>query len=391
MSVAASSLGRVGAAARIKSMFVDFGLMKFPISSMLIPPILACAVAVLAGQLGYLVFHLLAELFAIIIGFTVLVVALAARLFSRNHLIVFVALLMAWVSGIDLVHTMAYEGMHLLPFDGSNTAIQLWLVARSIQAVGLLLAPMYFKRPLRLWMACLVLSVVTLGAAAAMAWGVFPQAYVPGVGLTPFKIYAEYAIIAVLMLAALRLYVHRQGLASTVWLALMGMMVLTIASEFAFTRYVSAYGQANLVGHLLKILAFWALYLALIDVSLKRPFDTLAKTVSSFDALPDPIITVADDRCILQANRAAAVWAGAAQDHLVGKDSHALFHDVHVRPDDCPVCAAMSGPRAASGQRIALTTKHGTRHLECTLTTGPEDGHGRVHIQILREQSPPLA
>lgn len=349
----------------------------------LLPPVLACMVSVSLLQFSYLAFHVVAELFAIIIGFTVLIVGLAARSFNQNHYILFTALVMAWVSGIDLTHTLMYEGMKLFPAENPTIPSQLWLLARSIQAVGLAMAPIYLFRPFKIWKACLALSAVTAVAALTLVEGWFPVTYVAGVGLTPFKVYTEYVIILVFLVAGLLLYLNKSRLSRSVWIRLMAMIVFSIASEFAFTRYVSAYGQANMVGHLLKILAYWALYLALIDNSLNRPFDMLAKTVSSYDALPFAIITVGPEHRILQANATATQWAGASREYLIDKDSHALFHDVHLPADHCPVCTHQAGPNTT--QVFEIPVKHGARRLECSATQVKNADGQFVQIQILRE------
>lgn len=355
----------------------------------LLPPVLACMVSVSLLQFSYLAFHVVAELFSIIIGFTVLIVGLAARNFNQNHYILFTALVMAWVSGIDLTHALLYEGMKLFPAENPTIPSQLWLLARSIQAVGMAMAPMYLFRPFKIWKACLALSAVTAVAAMSLVQGWFPVTYVAGVGLTLFKVYTEYVIIAVFLVAALLLYLNKSRLSRSVWISLLVMIVLSIASEFAFTRYASAYGQANMVGHLLKIMAFWALYLALIDNSLNRPFDTLAKTVSSYDALPFAIITVGPERRILQANTTATQWAGANREYLVNKDSHALFHDVHLSPDHCPVCTHKGSPNTT--QVFEILIKQGARRLECSVTQIKNADGQFVQIQILREIPPATA
>jgi PAS domain S-box-containing protein len=56
---------------------------------------------------------------------------------------------------------------------------------------------------------------------------------------------------------------------------LTGSLVVSIASEVAFTLYFGVTDTANLVGHLLKIVAFYILYLALVETAFNRPYDLL--------------------------------------------------------------------------------------------------------------------
>jgi PAS domain S-box-containing protein len=51
--------------------------------------------------------------------------------------------------------------------------------------------------------------------------------------------------------------------------------MVTITSELAFTFYTSAFGFFNLIGHILKIVAFFLLYKAIISIGLRNPIDLL--------------------------------------------------------------------------------------------------------------------
>jgi len=60
---------------------------------------------------------------------------------------------------------------------------------------------------------------------------------------------------------------------------LVASIFLTIASELAFTFYIQAYGFSNLVGHYLKIIAFYLIYKAIIETGLVRPYDLLFRNL----------------------------------------------------------------------------------------------------------------
>jgi len=65
-----------------------------------------------------------------------------------------------------------------------------------------------------------------------------------------------------------------------VLLLLYGALIATICSELAFTSYVSVYGPANYLGHILKIVAFALIYQAIVVTGLRRPFETLFRNLS---------------------------------------------------------------------------------------------------------------
>ena len=57
-------------------------------------------------------------------------------------------------------------------------------------------------------------------------------------------------------------------------------MLATIVSELAFTFYVGMYDFSNLVGHIFKILAFYAIFKAIVQVAIDQPFRFLFEEVT---------------------------------------------------------------------------------------------------------------
>lgn len=328
----------------------------------LVPPTFMALATWWASQQGYLLGHMLAELMSAVVAWTALAVASTSVHFTRNHFVVIIAVGIGWCAGLDLLHTLTFKGMHLLPVDSANPATQFWVSARFLQAVALLMAPLMLSRTLPV----LRLHIAFGGWAVLSAWlitsGQFPTAYIDGQGLTPFKIYAEYAIIAIMGVAAW-LYWRRRALMPThLYHRLLAASLVMMAAEFAFTRYVSVYANANLAGHLLKIYAYWFVYDALVQHTLQSPFDMLSRTASRYDAVPDPTLIVATDGTIQQANQAAAQWIGQPPEALVGQSVHPLLHHPQDDVASCPVCQRMRQERTRFLITIDLP---GQRTIEC--------------------------
>ena len=69
----------------------------------------------------YLLFHALAELLSIVVALAAMVVASTSLRFARHHFVVFVSLAIGWCAGLDLIHTLVFKGMQLLPGDSAET------------------------------------------------------------------------------------------------------------------------------------------------------------------------------------------------------------------------------------------------------------------------------
>ena len=113
--------------------------------------------------------------------------------------------------------------------------------------------------------------------ASVFYWRVFPVCFVEGQGLTPFKIASEYVISALLLGAGLLLWRRRERLDRDVLQLLLASIGVTIAQELAFTLYADPYGLTNMLGHFLKIVAYYLVYRAIIRTGLVKPFGLLLR------------------------------------------------------------------------------------------------------------------
>jgi len=225
---------------------------------------------------SYLLFHAFCEFFSIIVAGAIFVIAWNGRHMITNTYLLIVGLSFFFVGLLDLLHTLSYPGMGILPENGGNLSIQLWLSARYLQSLTFLGATFFFQksvRPLRILGLFTAITAALLGAI--FQGGLFPASFVPGTGLTPFKIVSEYLIALILLASLGQIVRYRRSFDAGVAGLLMGAIGLTIASELAFTFYVDVYGVINLIGHLLKLAAFYLLYKAIVETAFLRPYSSL--------------------------------------------------------------------------------------------------------------------
>ncbi len=240
-----------------------------------------------ASRYSYLLFHGLAELFSIVVACSIFIVAWNARRLVQNHYLLFLGIAYVFVAFIDLIHTLSYKGMGVFEGYGANLSTQLWILARSMESVALLLGPVFLTKRIRSERVVFVYFFVTLIALLSIfQWDLFPVCFIEGKGLTDFKKISEYVISSILAASFLALWRHRAKLDRTVFLLISFSIGSTIASELAFTFYVSVYGFSNLIGHYLKIISFYLLYKAIVETGLARPYDLLFRELKqSGDAL----------------------------------------------------------------------------------------------------------
>lgn len=230
---------------------------------------------------NYLLFHSIAELFSILIAGTMFIIAWNTRRLSHNNYLLFLGVGYLFIAIIDLLHTLSYKGMGVFMGYGANLPTQLWIAARYLESLTLLVS-FYFIRN-RLYLGRTLISYTALLFILLISifnFQNFPMAYIDGVGLTRFKIYSEYVIILILALSLVFLSREKEFFKKSSYRFLFGAIVLTIFAELSFTFYVDVYGFSNYIGHIFKICSFYLIYLAIANDTLKDPFFNLFRSLT---------------------------------------------------------------------------------------------------------------
>jgi signal transduction histidine kinase len=238
---------------------------------------IACLIlGILASRLhSFLLFHTLVELFTLSVGFISFSLAWSTRRYLEDGFLRVAGLATGPTAIVTLLHTLTYKGIGVFPDLGANLATQLWIALRLLQAGSFLAAttPRLASQPAER-------IVVGFGLAAAafivlIFSGTFPACYVEGLGLTPFKIGAEYAVMAILALAALRLWRDPTPRNPTIKALAIAMLAASGLESMAFTLYVDVYGAMNMIGHVLALICALLIYTAVAWVGLAIPQDAL--------------------------------------------------------------------------------------------------------------------
>ena len=234
---------------------------------------------------NYLLFHTLAEMFSIVVACGIFIIGWNSRHYINNNYLVFLAIAYLFVAFLDLLHTVSYKGMGM--FEYQYYANQLWIATRYMESLSLLVA-FLFVREQRRFSPPAVFAAYTaftlLIMAAIFWWHIFPVCFVDGQGLTPFKKISEYVICSILLLDIWLLLRLRDQFDRDVHRWLVWSLCFTIASELAFTFYISNYGFSNLVGHYFKIFSFYLIYKALVATGITKPHSILFRALQDSEA-----------------------------------------------------------------------------------------------------------
>jgi PAS domain S-box-containing protein len=217
----------------------------------------------------YLVFHTYIELISIIIGITITAMTWFTYRFSHNHFLMWLGCGYFWVAMLDLIHCLTYSGMPDLFGASVNHATQFWIAGRMMETAILLSAPYFVKRTVQKIPIFISFGIITILTILLIFYDLFPACYIPGQGLTPFKIMMEYSIIILLGLVFYRLRVNQQHSYSIQNNYIAIAVFSTASAELLFTLYKDPYGLFNYLGHVCKLISYWYLFAAAVRLPMQ--------------------------------------------------------------------------------------------------------------------------
>ena len=227
-----------------------------------------------------LLFHTIAELFSIIIAFSIFILAWNSKDYLKNDYLLFIGIGYLFVGIIDLFHTLSYKGLGIIANNQSNYATQFWIVARYYESITLLIAFYFNKKKLNSTVVLIVFSSIAIILISSITYfNIFPDCFIEKQGLTLFKKTSEFIISSILLLVLLLLFLNKMHFSKDIILYLKLSVIFMIFSELCFTFYIDVYGIWNQSGHILKIISFYFIYKAIIENGLKKPYNILFKNL----------------------------------------------------------------------------------------------------------------
>lgn len=230
---------------------------------------------------NHVLFMTITEVIGVIVACGIFMMSWNARGLTENDFILFLGIAYLSVAILDMTHILTFEELGMFLLHDANPSIQLWIAARYVQAISLIVAPLFLRRKLNERVAVAgYLLLTALFMASILLWGMFPDCFVEGVGLTPFKVYSEYAISFILLGAVLMLRANGHLLEPDMFHLLTASILLFLLSGVSATLFRDIHGFFNMLGHFFKVISFYLIYKAVIATSLMKPYDVLFRELA---------------------------------------------------------------------------------------------------------------
>lgn len=326
----------------------------------------------------FLPIHTLLEIGAVVVAVLVFVSGwnTHSRRLPRHALILACAFL--GVAMLDFAHAMSFGGMpQFVTVGNQQRTVNFWLAARLLAAAALLAVAVLPPEKSATGSSRYGWLMAAMAVVGAFYW-VFlfhpqwvPQTYLPGTGLTAFKIGTEYFIVGMNLVAAASLWLRMRKPLGFNAAALFGTVCAMALSELCFTMYATMSDIYNITGHVYKVVSYLFLYRAVFAAVVEEPYREMAdmgdQLRATLDAVPDIMLEMDLHGRYHAIHSSRLDTLIRPPDELIGR----TVHDV-LSPDDARV--VMSAMESAlvnglsSGAQLEVAVPQGLRWFELSVS-----------------------
>ncbi len=244
-----------------------------------------------------LFFHTSVEILSVLLGYTILLLVFSIPQVAAKPFFRLTAYGYFWVSNLDLLHALTFEGMGIFQNGTTNVSVQFWIVARFLETLtllggGFLLYSQQFTKKQIDQVFWLFFAIFGLGSVSIYFFSFFPTVFIPGSGLTSFKIGTELLLCAVLVFT---IEFYRRADDKSIKKNIIIAICFTIAAELLFTLYHGPKAFAVQAGHFLKLVSIYFIYQALVQEGILNKINSLTKIAEASENKLDKLISEAGD------------------------------------------------------------------------------------------------
>ncbi|MFT7005382.1 MAG: diguanylate cyclase (GGDEF)-like protein/PAS domain S-box-containing protein [Sulfurimonas sp.] len=255
------------------------------------------------GVKHYLLIHNILEIFSVVIASLIFAVGWTAHSDKLPANVIFLSILFFTIAILDISHLLSYPGMPDFITPGSTEkAINFWLAGRSLAAFGLFIFSILSLNPMKSSYNRYLLFFFMLTLTVFIHWifllheEILPHTFIPGYGLTNFKIYTEYIIIGLNLITLLILWKRIKQPQAYHVSALFTAISVMAMSEFFFTLYTDITDVYNLAGHIYKVISYIFIYKVIFVTTVRQPYELLndkdEKLLNQYNLINNIINTV---------------------------------------------------------------------------------------------------
>jgi two-component system, LuxR family, sensor kinase FixL len=233
----------------------------------------------LALTLGYfntLTFHAIAELFTVIIAFSAFIIVLNTYNISQNSYLTFLGIAFGFVSLFELIHLLTYAGIDIFKLQNINIDLLISIIPRLLQSLSLLISFLFINRKLNIALSVTTYCLITISIIASIVFaGNNLKLYTAYIDFMAFFKALEIAVVLLFTVALIILIVDRKSLKFKIYKYMLLSLLASISADALLVVDLNMNSMINVTSHILKFLAFFCIYKAVIQNTLRNPVDAM--------------------------------------------------------------------------------------------------------------------
>jgi PAS domain S-box-containing protein len=233
----------------------------------------------LALALGYfntLTFHAIAELFTVIIAFSAFIIVLNTYNISQNNYLTFLGIAFGFISIFELLHLLSYAGIDIFKLHNINIDLLISIIPRLLQSLSLLVSFAFINRRLNIAVSITTYCFITIALISGIAFaGNSLKLYTAYIDFMATFQFLELIVVMLFATALVILIVNRKSLKFRVYKYMLLSMLASISADILLVVDLNMNSMINVASHILKFIAFFCIYKAVIQNTLRNPVDAM--------------------------------------------------------------------------------------------------------------------
>ncbi|MDF2592834.1 MAG: histidine kinase [Clostridia bacterium] len=237
---------------------------------------LIISIALTIGYFSRLTFHTIAELFTIIVAFSAFIIVLNTFTISQNSYLTFLGIGFGFVSIFEIIHVLTYAGTDIFMLNNANIYSLAAVLPRLFQSVIILVSFLFINKKIKIALSvttyCLI-SIILL--SGILFFGNSIGAFIDHVGFLVLYKSLEITAAMLFLVALIALIINRKKMKFRIFKYMLFSLLASVMADALLVIDANMNSMVNVSSHILKFIAFFCIYKAVIQNTLRNPVDSM--------------------------------------------------------------------------------------------------------------------
>lgn len=233
----------------------------------------------LALTLGYfnrLTFHTMSELFTIIVAFSAFIIVLNTYNISQNSYLTFLGISFGFVSIFEIIHVLISAGTDIFMLNNANINSLMAIVPRLLQSLIILVSFLFINKKIKIALSVTIYSLITIVLIAGIIFfGNGIASYVDDIDFIMLYQALEITAAVLFSVALVTLIFNRKKLKFRIYKYMLFSLLASVIADVLLVMDANMNSMINVSSHILKFIAFFCIYKAVIQNTLRNPVDSM--------------------------------------------------------------------------------------------------------------------